>query len=178
MDNNIFNRLSKDAIEDGYLNELLFKLVEINHHLIFKELEINSLTKNEFLHLLRFADIMSCSDKSEFRNHSLQIISLMYEKYKNDEKYNMTAIAIFSKLGSFFSIDKFLISSPKFKLPIERDIEANIKKNIQIVPFNEDYILQTISLNCIKKLVIQKLLVFQHLLQWGNLLYLNHFYIK
>lgn len=172
---NIYNRLSEDAIKDGYLNELLFKLVEINHHQILKEIESSTLSNNEFNHLLRFADIMSCSDKSEFRNYSLKIISLMYEKYKYNEKYNITALAIFSILGSFFSIDKFLIFDSNFKLPIERNVEANIKKNIQIVPFNENYIFTD---NHIKELVIQKLLVFPHLPQWENLLYSSHFYIK
>jgi replicative superfamily II helicase len=178
MDNNIYNRLSKDAIEEGYLNELLFKLVEINHHQILKELEVDSLTNNEFFHLLRFADIMSCSDKSEFRNHSLQIISLMYEKYKNDEKYNMAALAIFSKLGSFFSIDKFLISNSKFKLPIERDIEANIKKNIQIVPFNKDYIFTDNQFELYKKISNSKAFSFSAPTSMGKSFILKSFLYK
>lgn len=175
---NIYNRLSEDAIKDGYLNELLFKLVEINHHQILKEIESSTLSNNEFNHLLRFADIMSCSDKSEFRNYSLKIISLMYEKYKYNEKYNITALAIFSKLGSFFSIDKFLIFDSNFKLPIERNVEANIKKNIQIVPFNENYIFTDNQFELYKRISNSKAFSFSAPTSMGKSFILKSFLYK
>lgn len=175
---NIYNRLSEDAIKDGYLNELLFKLVEINHHQILKEIESSTLSNNEFNHLLRFADIMSCSDKSEFRNYSLKIISLMYEKYKYNEKYNITALAIFSILGSFFSIDKFLIFDSNFKLPIERNVEANIKKNIQIVPFNENYIFTDNQFELYKRISNSKAFSFSAPTSMGKSFILKSFLYK
>ncbi len=178
MDSNIYNKLANDAIKDGYLNELLSKLVEINHQQIFKELETSSLSNNEFIHLLRFADIMSCSDKSEFRNYSLQIISLMYEKYKYNEKYKISALAIFSKLGSFFSIDKFLITDSEVKLPIERSIEANMKMNIQIVPFNNSYIFTDNQFELYKRISASKAFSFSAPTSMGKSFILKSFLYK
>lgn len=102
----------------------------------------------------------------------------MYEKYKYNEKYNITALAIFSKLGSFFSIDKFLIFDSNFKLPIERNVEANIKKNIQIVPFNENYIFTDNQFELYKRISNSKAFSFSAPTSMGKSFILKSFLYK
>lgn len=174
----IYSKLSQDALEDGYLNELIFKLTEINFKTIFKESDVEVLTQLEISHLYRFADIMSCSEESEFRNISLKIVSLMYEKSKEDEQYNKFALAVLTKLGSFYSIQQFLNQKFNFNLPTERNIESQIKKEIQIVPFNEKYIFTDTQYELFKNISNAKMFSFSAPTSMGKSFILKSFLHK
>ena len=85
---NIFDEMSKDVFNDAYFKKLFKKSSFIYANHLFHFLNGNDkLSKTEYIHLLRFADILSNSPNPEARNKSYQIISILNHNYKNDPIY-------------------------------------------------------------------------------------------
>lgn len=79
--------LNTRAIEDSYLYELLAESqIRYGDNLLGISKKI--MDKKRFLDLLRFADILSRSEKSQNRNISLKIISLLYDEFKEIRLFN------------------------------------------------------------------------------------------
>lgn len=124
----IIQKMSDKAYKDDYLINLIHKL-EINYCSKFSNItNINPLTDEEIEHLLRFSDILCRSKKSQHRNLSLKIISLLLE-LKNNKAYKyfkVIAINTLVKLGNFPSIH----------------IISDINLYMQISEIGNDYIIK------------------------------------
>ena len=140
--NNIFNEFSKDIFNDIYFQQLFEKISIIYANQLFHFFNENDkLLKTEYIHLLRFADILSNSSNPEARNKSYQIISILNHNYKNDPIYRTYSKAVFSKLGNFPAIQYLKEKDENFsELPFDRNLEKNVKKIIQAVPDSDGLI--------------------------------------
>lgn len=123
------------ALNDPYLGELTRKLEYKYAHMFLYHKDDILLTEKEFDDVLRFADILSRSDRAEGRNKSYKIISLLYDAYKDDMQFQYYANSILTKLGNFASLSIAVENSEAFDT-IETSLEKQIKKTYQKVPFN------------------------------------------
>jgi len=132
----IIDRLVEDVFEDEYFNRLYTKASRLLAADIFREdKEVFSLTNKEFADLLRFADILSNSNKSEARNKSYQIITLLNSSYTRTPHYKTFAHSVLAKLGNFPGIE-YLRSrnNNNSELLFDRDVEKILKVFRQSVP--------------------------------------------
>lgn len=95
----------------------------------FANTESNTLTVPEYKKLLRYCDLLSCSENSTHRNLALKIISSLYELYKHDENCQIVAKSILNKFG-LFSADRIFIEQ-KFKLPFGVEVVNDYRKRSQ-----------------------------------------------
>ncbi|BDH84658.1 DEAD/DEAH box helicase [Lactococcus lactis] len=104
---NFIEELAQEALKDGYLQQLIYKLETSNFLKLFDSNDIKRVTDKEFLDVLRFADILSRSDSQEARNISLKIIGLLYEDeiFRNDKSFKLFAASVLMKLGNFPSLN-------------------------------------------------------------------------
>lgn len=109
----------KEIMEDIYFLELFKKAEEYSINTIFKNKKI-TFTEKEYYDLFRFADILSFSDNSEYKNISLKIISLLYEVSEFYKEFQIYSVSILSRLWNFPSIQMI-------------DTEWNIEK---MIPFD------------------------------------------
>ncbi|QVK02885.1 DEAD/DEAH box helicase [Mycoplasma mycoides] len=101
--------LAEKSYISSYLKELVLKLENIFANKFYDSRDINNLTNKELNDICRFSDILCRSTKSNHKNLSLRIASLLYELYKNTENFTLShtfniIFNIFIKLGSFPSI--------------------------------------------------------------------------
>lgn len=129
--NRFGNKLAEDVLVDGYFKELNEKIILLYSNSLFGQGNNIELTNKEFSDILRFIDILSNSTESIARNKAYSIISLLYDSYKDDERYLRVAYAVFIKLGLFASSD---LLKDKAELPFDRELEKNIKLESHITP--------------------------------------------
>lgn len=135
----LIEKLASQANSDPYLKEILYKM---EHRIASDLIGINGdrISDNEIIDSLRFADILSRSEKISNRNLSLKIISLLFElnKVKKDDYFKAVASSILVKLGNFPSIE--VIDSEENILNIS-EIKFNyLAKSItQESPFGEPF---------------------------------------
>lgn len=85
-------KLVDRAMNDVYLDELLYKLeLKYAHIFLYKKDDIN-LSEKEFNDVLRFADILSRSKDSAGRNKAYKIISLLFDTYYEDKQFHILPI--------------------------------------------------------------------------------------
>ena len=87
----------KEIMEDIQFLELFKKAEEYSINTIFKNKKI-TFTEKEYYDLFRFADILSFSDNSEYKNISLKIISLLYEVSEFYKEFQIYSVSILSRL--------------------------------------------------------------------------------
>lgn len=135
-----FEELTTRALNDKYLKNLIHKAETIYGQIIFKNDEPISYTLKEYYDILRFADILSRSEKSVARNVALKIISLLYEmkNYKHDEDFKKFAESVLTKLGNFPSL-KLINTEGKSSNDDEIKIDSILKTTMQQSP-NSKYI--------------------------------------
>lgn len=104
---NFFEELTAKALNDNYLDKLIYKAETIYGQTLFKYQEPVTYTSKEYYDILRFADILSRSEISVARNTALKIISLLYEleNYKQDNDFKKFAESVLTKLGNFPSLN-------------------------------------------------------------------------
>lgn len=124
------------AISDPYLDELTRKLELKYAHIFLYNKDDIVLNEKEYNDILRFADILSRSNKPNCRNKSYKIISLLYDTYKDDEQYRYFANSILTKLGNFASLN-IAVKNPENFETLEIVLEKEVKKTYQKVPFND-----------------------------------------
>ena len=135
---NIYNRLADEIQTNKYLEHLYDKLVRMYTHIILlsEDCTQNSLlSEKEFNDLMRFADILSCSNYDWARNKALKILAFIIELKKDDDKTIFFAKWIFAKLWHFIGLANYPVSN---LLPIEREIELWLKEIEQRVPNNPE----------------------------------------
>ncbi|WP_404331615.1 DEAD/DEAH box helicase [Mesobacillus maritimus] len=127
----IFDRLAEDIFQDEYFKSLYNKLSKSKANEIFINKNQSTITEKELVHLLRFSDILSNSNKSEARNLAYKIVDLLSSSYNdNNPIYKTYSTAVLSKLGNFPALDylKFGV-----ELPFERSLEKGLKEMRQRV---------------------------------------------
>lgn len=124
------------ALNDPYLDELTRKLEYKYAHIFLYQKDDILLTEIEFDDVLRFADILSRSDKADGRNKAYKIVSLLYDVYKDNMQFQYYANSILTKLGNFASLN-IAVGNSEIVDTIETALEKQIKKTYQKVPFND-----------------------------------------
>lgn len=124
------------ALNDLYLDELTRKLEYKYAHIFLYQKDDILLTEKEFDDVLRFADILSRSDKADGRNKAYKIVSLLYDVYKDNMQFQYYANSILTKLGNFASLS-IAVGNSEIVDTIETALEKQIKKTYQKVPFND-----------------------------------------
>lgn len=132
----MLERLAKDAYNSEYLWELYKKLTNLFLKSIFNGEEYE-VTQKELVDLLRFSDIFSNSHEEKMRNLSYRIVSLLYDRYKNNDIYITYSNAILKKLNNFPALK----NTPDRELPIERELEFFINKERLKSPIENEYFL-------------------------------------
>lgn len=121
----ICNRVANSSeFEENY--KKLFLTISKNR---FSNVTFNPLSLSEYKSLLKYCDLLSHSDKSNYRNLSLKIISSLYELYKEDERCQIVAKSILNKFGLFSAENIFI--EKKFKLPFSVEVASNYRKKSQ-----------------------------------------------
>ncbi|WHZ60090.1 DEAD/DEAH box helicase [Metabacillus hrfriensis] len=123
----LFDRLAADAFDDKYFQKLLDKINELYFQNLFNKSHF-SLDKKESIDLLRFSDILSNSSDVKYRSLSYKIITLLYPFYPEDAYFKSVSTAVLSKMGNFPALQ---LMDYDVKLPIDREIEKDVKKSIQ-----------------------------------------------
>ena len=124
------------ALNDPYLDELTRKLEYKYAHIFLYQKDDILLTEKEFDDVLRFADILSRSDKADGRNKAYKIVSLLYDVYRDNMQFQYYANSILTKLGNFASLS-IAVGNSEIVDTIETALEKQIKKTYQKVPFND-----------------------------------------
>ena len=162
MNETIFGKLSKDILNDEYFKYLFEKISLSYAEGLFNFLnENNKLSRIEYTHLLRFADILSNSSDSKARNKSYQIISILNDNYNQDPIYRTYSNAVFAKLGNFPAI-QYLNEKDnnKAELPFDRSLELDVKKIIQTVPDGDGLVFTDAQYSLFKELSNSKFFSF------------------
>lgn len=138
----MIEELAQKALKDNYLKKLVSKLeLAITYKNILRQDPINYLSKQDFNHLIRFADILSSSKYEDSRNLAYKIISILFEYGQNIPTLEECLRVILIKLGNFPAISYLekRENREKFELPLESKYEEIIKRLIQKVP-NSKYV--------------------------------------
>lgn len=136
---NVIAELSKKALKDDYLQEIFYKAEQINADKFF-DIARKGLSKKEFVDLIRFADLLSRSKKSDAQNRAYKIISLLKENYYTDKTFQIFANSIMVKLGNFPALELLeKDSSTEVLQPYETLFTRAIKETYQQIP-NSKYI--------------------------------------
>jgi replicative superfamily II helicase len=129
--------------------------------ILIDKLTEDVLREQEYVHLLRFADILSNSSDSKARNKSYQIISILNHAYKEDPTYRTYSKAVFAKLGNFPAIE-YLEDKDRnpAQLPFDRNLEKTAKEIIQSVPDTEGLVFTDVQYALFTELKNSKLFSF------------------
>jgi len=129
--------LADNALEDDYLLELFFNAEKQQAQNLF-QIEQQIFTQKEFIDLLRFADILSCSNNYQAQNKAYKIISLLIDKHKEDEVFQTFANSIMIKLGNFPALTLFNKTfNSEIKQSYEVLLEKSLKETYQQIPESE-----------------------------------------
>lgn len=131
----IFDKLSKDVLKDNYFMELYTLLLR---HIASIELLVDNpigINEKQMIHLLRFSDILSNSTLNDCRNMSYRIVAFLSPAFKENPVYKTYSTAILSKIGNFPAIKNLNL---QVELPFVREIEKDVKKEIQRIPGTEE----------------------------------------
>ncbi|NUJ97494.1 DEAD/DEAH box helicase [Candidatus Gracilibacteria bacterium] len=128
---------AKQVIEDEYFLELFKKAEEYSISKLFGTNNI-VFTEKEYNDLFRFSDILSFSDKSEDKNLSLKIVSLLYEIEDFFSAFKIYSVSILTRLGNFPSI-KFIDNEGTIEkeIPFDIFISKKFKEENQVSPFGD-----------------------------------------
>lgn len=146
MTNKWLEELSTRALSDAYFKELFLKaeLIYVNQY--FNTNIDTKLVDKEFFDLLRFADILSRSQESQFKNYAYKIVSLLVDKFKDNSDFQFFTESILIKIGNFPAIrlieESFVTQN--IQLPLENVLEKIIKSTVQAIP-NTDLIFTDIQ---------------------------------
>jgi len=129
-----FEELSNEALNDEYFRELLIKLETISAQNFFK-IAVANITSKELTDSLRFADILSRSEKPDAKNKSYKIVSLLSESHQKDETFLTFAKPILIRLGNFPALS-YLEDSLGVDVTSPREVvfEKIIKETFHAIP--------------------------------------------
>ncbi|SKC66590.1 DEAD/DEAH box helicase, partial [Maledivibacter halophilus] len=133
----LLKELSENVLTDEYFIELFKKIERINFYKFFDISSNNVLTEKEFFDLMRYAEILSYSDKPKEKNFSYKIISLLFSDYKQNEYFVSYANAILVRLGNFPALELVLKNNKNVILSNEIALERIVKKTFQKDPYSK-----------------------------------------
>lgn len=117
-----------EALADPYFNELFLKAEKLQADFFFKKEKI-LLDEREFIHLLRFADILSHAQGDNEKNKAYKIISLLFDYYKQDPTYIFFAKSVLLYLGNFPALKLVENNSDlRVRLPLDKRFERIFKE--------------------------------------------------
>ena len=162
MSATFIDRLACELDKNDYLAELFEKASLVyGSHVTRNTNDSTTLADQEFVDVLRFADLLSCTANAELRNKGFHIISLLYPVYRNDPIFQKFAKAVFLKLGNFPSA-QFLVKhdNNQAELPFERVWERCFKETTQAVPFKKGLVFTDVQYELFKKLSVSRFFSF------------------
>lgn len=112
---------NSEEFENSY-NKLFLTISENR----FNYISANNITNGEYHKLLRYADFLSNSGNSFYRNLSLKIISSLYELYKKEPGCQLVVKSVLNKFGLFSAENKFV--DERLHLPISVELSGNYRK--------------------------------------------------
>ncbi|MCG0456131.1 hypothetical protein L6R44_08465 [Enterobacter cloacae complex sp. ECC445] len=125
----IATRLADDAFNSPYFKEVYTYIVELyNNQLFDNNFSIELRDNLRLQHALRFADILSNSNKEEYRTSAFEIVSKMSSLVNDDAYFKFISLAVINRLG-IYAAEKLI--SEETILPLDREIDSAIKKSIQ-----------------------------------------------
>ena len=134
---NFIEELANNALEDEYLIELFFNAEKQQAQDLF-QIQQQEFTNKEFIDLLRFADILSHSNNYKAQNKAYKIISLLIDKYAEDEIFQTFANSVMIKLGNFPALSLFdKTFNSEIKQSYEILLEKSLKEIYQQIPKSE-----------------------------------------
>jgi len=131
---NFIEELTNDALQDNYLKDIFYK-AEVYSSQYFFQVQKDELSEKEYIDLLRFADILSHSEKSQAKNKSYKIISLLIQNYQSNEIFQTFANSIMTRLGNFPALQLFNETFNKEVIQsYEVLYERSLKETFQKIP--------------------------------------------
>ncbi|ABZ75983.1 helicase domain protein [Shewanella halifaxensis HAW-EB4] len=121
------------SVEFENVFDKLFNLVTLN---FFSVNDTNNILISEYKKLLKYSDFLSNSTVESHRTLALQIITLLYKLYFNDEGYQVHLKSIFSKFGLFGAEESFV--KEELSLPDSLEYERNLKRLVQSINAGQD----------------------------------------
>lgn len=133
---NWFEKIVDEALNDPYLDELLVKaeILCANEFLALSGVA-NHFSEQDFIDLIKFADILCRGDTAISKNKAYKIISLLHDIYNDDPYYSTCANTVFTKLGIFPAMD--LIDSQLVFADMGIVLEKIMKSVYQESPLEE-----------------------------------------
>lgn len=130
--------LANNALKDSYLQRLIEKAEHIYGVNFLKKTSDCTLTKKEYLDIMRFADILSRDISFEGRNLAYKIISILYPFYAEDDYYKFISNSVMTKLGNFPSLGLIMKTDDanRYDTP-EILLDKQLKETYQKVPGTE-----------------------------------------
>lgn len=120
---------------DQYLKTLMRKAEVSFGMLVLKKGNVTLLSNKEYVHLLRFADILSRDEKSWGRNLAFKIVSILFPFYKEDDFFIFVANSVLVKLGNFPSLDLVMKKTMNDNYDtLEVFLDKKMKEEFQRVP--------------------------------------------
>lgn len=120
-----------DVLRDPYFVSLYAKAERLEADKLFSG-DLKLLDRQEFLDLMRYADILSHAEDPSAKNKAYKIVSFLSEEGNLKDLFRPYSEAVLAKLGNFPALtylsDNFV---GQVSLPIEREIEVDIKKKVQ-----------------------------------------------
>ncbi|AET66629.1 superfamily II helicase [Desulfosporosinus orientis DSM 765] len=132
----VLKEFASKVFEDDYFLELYSKVEEIELNKFF-HFRHKNLTEKEFFDLMRYADILSYSDKAKEKNCSYKIISLLFEEFSSSKLFISLAYAILIRLGNFPALEIISKKCSNIISPDEVEMEKIIKEIFQKDPYGK-----------------------------------------
>lgn len=141
MASTTLTRIADDVFQNEYFVSLFRKAAKRYFDEFWLEENALDLTEKELVHLLRFADILSCSSDSKARNQAYQVLSLIHSFHRENHIYRTYTAAILAQLGNFPGINYVTKDFEiEIELPLGREIEKAQKEDVQKVPGDSGFI--------------------------------------
>lgn len=132
----LIESLAANACCDGYFWELL-TLFERRNAQMFFGLNPEGFSEKQIIDFLRFADILSRSEKSKCQGLAFKVVSLVAENCSESDVFKFYSESILIRLGNFPAIELLHSKAGKkgtTSLPLEVAFESIIKKVFQNIP--------------------------------------------
>lgn len=133
--------IAKEIRSNPYFLELFDKGCQMIEYNTFKMTKRPKFSDKEFVDTLRFCDILSFSEEAADRNCSFQLLTFLYDEYRNNVIYQTFLNTIISRFGNFPAI-KYLNKENGYEieLPFDFEILKEIKETKQKVPGTVDFV--------------------------------------
>lgn len=160
MNDTLANRLSLELISNTYFNEIIAKLYKIYSIKTFGLNIANDLSEKDVNFLIRSSYITSHSTYSKFKNLSLQMVSMLFFLYENEQiRSDLRQVLI--QMGNFPGVNVLARNNgQEFESSIEQDIYECYKHLINVAPDTDDIYFTDSQLDIFQHLTNNKVFSF------------------